>query len=167
MVGKKQLEVSATGDDLQAPTGDFDGMMEGHVSGSLGKRVNEAGRIRFAMVASGFDAMSQVWPHEHYVWSSMPDTVWEHTPRDQRGTIYMGPPARVKKSVLRDHPVDALLVDVGVPVALWLSWLDDVALEKLPKTVVAMFPGHCAVREDHDEELKSKVKALQRLGFHC
>ena len=167
MVGKKQLEVSATGDDLQAPTGDFDGMMEGHVSGSLGKRVNEAGRIRFAMVASGFDAMSQVWPHEHYVWSSMPDTVWEHTPRDQRGTIYMGPPARVKKSVLRDHPVDALLVDVGVPVELWMSWLDDVALEELPETVVAMFPGDCAVREDHGEELKSKVKTLQRLGFQC
>ena len=128
MVGKKQLDVSAAGDGLQTPTGDFDGMMEGHVSESLGKRNCEAGRIRFALVTSGFDAMSQVWPHEQYVWSSMPDTVWNKTPRDQHETIYMGPPARVKKSVLRDHPVDALLVDVDVSVDLWMSWLCSVEM---------------------------------------
>lgn len=148
-------------------TGDFDGMMEGHVSESLGKRNHEAGRIRFALVTSGFDAMSQVWPHERHVWSSMPDTVWNKTPRDQHETIYMGPPARVKKSVLRDHPVDALFVDVEVSTALWMSWLSSVEMEHCPSTVVVLFPGPFAVCEDHGDQMKCNLKTLQQLGFQC
>ena len=153
---------------MEAPPNDFDGMMEGHLSGSFGKRVgNDARRIRFATVTSGFDVMSQVWPHEQHVWSSGPDTGGAKKPRDLRETIDMGPFARVKQVVLRDHPVDVLLVDVGVPVGSWMTWIRCVSSEIRPSVVVAMFPGGETVCEDHGERIKADVRSLRDMGFSC
>ena len=141
--------------------------MEGHLSGSFGERSLDAQRIRFATVTSGFDVMSQVWPHEQHVWSSTPALAGPTGPQDQCETIWMGPCARVKQSVLRDHPVDVLCVDVGVSLDTWFSWLEFCDSEKLPLALVVMLPGSDAVCEGHGERMKGHLRALSRLKFNC
>ena len=69
------------------PLDDFGGMMEGHLSGSFGEQSLDAQRIRFATVTSGFDVMSQVWPHEQHVWSSTPALAGPTGPQDQCESI--------------------------------------------------------------------------------
>ena len=145
----------------------FDGMMEGHLSGSLGERLENARRIRFATVTSGFDVMSQVWSHEHHVWSSVPDKGCQAGTFDQSETISVGPFARVKQSVLEAFPVDVLCVDVEVPLSVWKKWLLAVSKEFLPCVVVALFPGSSVLCEEHGQVMKAELADLKALGFVC
>ena len=145
----------------------FDGMMEGHLSGPLGERVENARRIRFATVTSGFDVMSQAWSHEHHVWSSVPDKGCQAGTFDQSETISVGPFARVKQSVLEAFPVEVLFVDVEVPWSVWKKWILAVSKEFLPCVVVVLFPGSSVLCEEHGQVMKAELADMKALGFGC
>ena len=121
-------------------------------------------KIRFGTIGAGLDLARLAWPNEHHVFSSQVCDLTEALAHRPKACSELGPPNRLKPTVLTVYPVDVLLVEYECgPNATWVRWLDETELAMRPKVIVAMGdPANLldSVKDATDRVLRKRMKTL-------
>jgi hypothetical protein len=75
----------------------------------------------------------------------------------------LGPPSRLKKNLLNQHPVDCLLIEGESPTK-WMSWIIEADNNHKPKAVLSFINKELLDHEDGPVP-KTQRKLLQKLGY--
>jgi hypothetical protein len=115
--------------------------------------------ITYNSVGDGIDLAQDIWEEQVQQFSSQKQDMASRETQAKK----LGPPHRVKKNILNQLPVDALLIDGREP-EIWLKWIITTHMSNRPKVVASFHDPEVLVTE---EGVASKVtrKALEKAGY--
>jgi hypothetical protein len=114
----------------------------------------------YGTIGFGVDLARTVWPEQEFLFSSQQKPLIEA----QGQAIYdLGPPNRVTRNILSQHPVDCLMID-GCDTEVWSPWISSAPLDKRPKAIL-LFTQATHLEMESGAAAKTHRKSMEKLGY--
>jgi hypothetical protein len=173
LIGKTEAIFSVVEDPIGSMEVFVEEQMKGLEKGLLDvleaidrKVIIEGARTRwtYATVGQGIDIIRRGWPQERHVFSSQSRDVSKSLPGRPNTAQELGPPKKVRATILNKLPVDFLFIDDEAP-EVWSLWLIRASFVNRPQVFAWMGPGIALVDEGQGPVSKSIRKNLERMGY--
>jgi hypothetical protein len=114
----------------------------------------------YGTIGVGTDLARTVWPEQTFLFSSQQKPLLE---AEGLALHDLGPPNRVSRNVLSQHPVDCLMID-DCKTDVWSPWISSVPLTKRP-TAILFFTQAIHLEKESGAISQAHRKSMERLGY--
>ena len=114
----------------------------------------------YGTMGAGADLARTVWPEQELVFSSQQKSLLE---AEGTTTHELGPPNRVPRTILSQHPVDCLLID-DCNIEIWTPWISSVPTNQRPEAIL-LFTQAIHLEKESGAASQVHRKLLKKLGY--